>query len=253
MVVFDRRDLQTWAPHVDRVYLGWEFCPDFLPEQRRLRALASEAIAQGLAVTVATSFLPEGLFAQTAHTLETLAGWWSRRADAKLEIVVNDVGLLGRLARRDDVELVLGRLLNKQRRDPRIAAVQETLPPGLRAYLRGSSCNFSWFRTVLDRLGVRRAEFDSLPAGMDAPNCSLACSLHAPFSFVSAGRACAWAKTTSGSCGRRCVGDSALLRAKGVDVTVIAFGNALVCLRDNIVDAVVALAADRLVYTPRLP
>ena len=252
--------VNAWAPWVTRVYLGWEFCPNLFPSRVRLLEMAWAAWQSGVEATVATPFLPESSYDHIATTVRSLADRWSSWTGGRLELVVNDIGLLSELRTAANVELVAGRMLNKQRRDPRVAEVSETLPPEFAQYLRSSSSSSSLFLKWLGCVGIKRAEFDNSPAGFVPVDSSIARTLHFPFAYVASGRNCAWAAAAGENagnydvpCKQECQVGPAFLKTPGLRFTLHSFGNTLFFRHDDLHPAIDLLAPDRLVYTPDLP
>lgn len=260
VAVRNAADIESCCPYVDRVYIGWEFCPSLFPTLGGLRELAASALSHNLEVTVATPFLPPADFERIGTVLDRFFGWWQRQTSRPLEVVVNDLGLLRRLAEIGGCVPVLGRLLNKQARDPRIAELRKDLPPELADHLSAGSCGFSGFVSFLAEMGIRRVEYDNLLQGVQAERPGLVRSLHFPYGYLTTGRKCAWAETVrrdarsyAAACGTPCVGKPIELKSPRFQFRVWAFGNTLFYVNEHVDDVVRTLGPDRLVYTPGLP
>ncbi len=157
----------------NRLYLGSASCPQLFPGPGRLTALFDAADRENLPVTLVTSRLRPGGGAAVDALMDMLA-----RRDRSTELVVNDWGMLERLQRRrGSVEPVLGPLLNKLRRDPRMpwkagyAARGELLERG--------NLSDPALRAFLQNLGVKRLEYEACGHPIQVPEGRH--SLHLPF------------------------------------------------------------------------
>ena len=174
-------------PAFDRIYFGVEFCQHLLPTERDVRAAAGLCRERDLGLTLVTPYGTDALLPKLERLLEA--------ADAPdLEVLVSDWGVLQSLQDGSSSgRPVLGRLLNRMIRDPRVPAVE-------RSHLGGDPPPDSWrlsslgsrsFRALLDRLGVERVESDVPPQGLhplagDGPRVSV----WLPFGAVASGRIC---------------------------------------------------------------
>lgn len=146
---------------IHRLYIGNGFCRQLFPDEECLRRLLEKAGKEGLAVTLVTApdpRLPEQLPAAYSG-----------------EILANDWGLLHRLQKFPRIEPVLGTLLNKRRKDPRMH-FKPDLNPDL---LRETAINSPEYRDFLRSLGVQRLEFERCGYDYQLPGGK--CSLHLPF------------------------------------------------------------------------
>jgi hypothetical protein len=115
--------------------------------------------------------------------------------DGAAEVVANDWGVLRR-TRRDHptLRLVVGRLMNRMMRDPRLTGHYDTPgapEEGLR-HFRRSSLSAAPYRRLLARSGVVMAEFDPTLQGFEADPAAwgIEAALHLPFAFVATGGIC---------------------------------------------------------------
>jgi hypothetical protein len=174
-----------------RLYFGNEFCERLIPGAADLRRAAGAAAARGLGLTFLTPYVTDAGLERLRPALDLLA---ARPADG-VEVVANDWGLV-HLLRRDypSLRLVLGRLMNRMLRDPRVTHYLASAPAPEEAHraLRQSGVTAPIFRRFLARLGVERVEFDHLPQGldMDFRQLGLAASLYLPYGYIATGRVC---------------------------------------------------------------
>ena len=106
--------------HPDRLYIGNAFCPHLAPTEEELFALMDKACRESFAVTLVFPFLLEGNLLETQQRLQRLVEWCEQK-NKIIEIVVNDWGTAHLAAQLPVFSLCLGVLLNKRKKDPRMA------------------------------------------------------------------------------------------------------------------------------------
>jgi hypothetical protein len=178
-------NLRYWDSSYDRLYFGNEFCERLIPSSEELTAMVAFAGEKTAAFTFVTPYVTEaGL-----RRLEPLFRNLSETGTA--EVVFNDWGVLRVLrARYQSLTPVMGRLLNKMKRGPRLMAVIDKLPESTVEYFRNSSFTVPRYQQYLGSLGVRRVELDNLLQGIDLPLPNLEVSLYTPFAYVTTTRLC---------------------------------------------------------------
>lgn len=179
-------------PAWKRLYFGHEFCERRAPAVRDVRRAYEAAASAGLAFSLLTGYVTD----RGLDRLRPVLAWLSGLDDCRVEIVANDWGVV-RVVTGDYAPLrpVLGRLMNRMLRDPRImpAFVSAHAPGDALAAVRQSSISAPLFRRLLARLGVERVEFDNLIQGldMDFADLGVAASVYVPYGYVVTGRVCA--------------------------------------------------------------
>jgi len=160
-----------------RLYFGSEFCAHLLPSTADLDAALRFARDHDLPFTLVTPYGGDPLVEKVGRLLERLPGG--------TEVVANDWGLLRRIARGGKQVPVLGRMLSKVVRDPRVrrewAEVADPVPTKLRLP-----------ELLMSSLDVRRAETDALPGGDFPPieSDGYELSVYLPWSPLGSGRVC---------------------------------------------------------------
>lgn len=144
---------------VSRLYIGNEFCSHLFPLQEQLDCLLAKANQEGMGITICTSFVAEDQLNAHTRLLDRLHEW-SRSNRQTVEVVCNDWGLVHYI-HRNNLQLtpVLGRLLNKRKKDPR-----QQWQFGRERYSRRlseNSLNQPHFRSFLENYGILRYEFES--------------------------------------------------------------------------------------------
>lgn len=155
----------------DRLYIGNPHCRRLFPGAAQLEAIARKARAEGAKLTLVSAELRGGGETGADALLQT-----ALRLDAEIEI--NDWGMLERAqAYRNRPSILLGTMLNRRRKDPRMqwkAGFSEN-----RHLLARSAVNDPLWLDLLHEMGVTRLEFESsLPAPLPS---GPARSLHLPF------------------------------------------------------------------------
>lgn len=168
----------SWHPlsrlRPDRLYIGNPFCHLLFPEEDVLFALMDKAVADGLAVTLSFTYLREFMLKPANQLLDKTNDWCLTHQTA-IEIMVNDWAMADLLQDYPQLLPVLGTLINKRRKDPRLSYKK-----GNAALLAENNLCADFYRKFLsDKMGMKRYEWEScgylphLPEGKH--------SLHLPF------------------------------------------------------------------------
>lgn len=178
-------------PAWTRLYFGHEFCERRAPALAEVRRAYDAAGDAGLAFTFVTGYVTDaGL-----DRLRPILAWLATLGDRRVEVVVNDWGVARLVGLAGALRPVLGRLMNRMLRDPRVVPglVNADAPEGALAAVRQSAAATPVFRRLLARMGVARVEYDNLIQGldMDFGALGLSASLYVPYGYVVTGRVCA--------------------------------------------------------------
>ena len=162
-----------------RIYLGNPWCPFVCGEEEELAA-AEKALSEGKKITVVTSWLKNYTREAGISRLLRLSGLLRARG-VRAELEVNDWGFLPVFSEtsglRETFTCSLGRLLNKQRRDPRFREMYGI--SRLSGELSGNSLLNPDYRKWLSELGFTRAEYEQ--PGFPLSLSPFPGSLHVPF------------------------------------------------------------------------
>ena len=243
-----------------RLYFGAEFCERLLPTRGDLEAVIGFAREHGLAFTCMTPFVTNKGLEYLEGLLQVLA-----RSLPEAEVVVNDWGVL-QLLRSEYPEFkpVLGRLLNKSKRGPRIMNILKQIPAETKEYFQGSNLDVPSAIRFLRQQGIERVEFDNLLQGLNLAGTavSISKSLYLPFAFISATRFCLSANCDDSSkmdylgvfpCGKECLKYSFNLYNPVMTLPLIRRGNAVFFIHESIPKVVARQQVDRIVVQPELP
>jgi hypothetical protein len=172
-----------------RVYFGAEFCQWRLPSPAIAVKAFDRTTEEGMGFTLLTPWLTDAGIKKTRGIL-------TRLADAgalDIEVVINDFGLLAVL--KDEFPMfvpVLGRLLVKQKRCPRVPGIMEGLPQSGRDVYTHPGIEDPVTVSFLKRFGMRRVELDSTLQGVEVGLKALRLkgSIYTPYAYVTTTRNC---------------------------------------------------------------
>ncbi len=205
-----------------RLYYGNEFCELGIPGRGEFEASCTAIHEAGFPLTFVTPPVSDYGCETLFDRLTDLQSWLPGS-----EVVVNDWGVLQLVHEafhapppaRPSLKPVLGRLMSKFLRDPRVTPGYRRpgVPPETLRALQQCSLNVSAYRRLLARYGVSRVELDNLYQGidMDFGALGLLPSLYIPYGYVTTGRICLPGNehlpgnqkfgTPSGPCPRPCL------------------------------------------------
>lgn len=161
----------------DLLYLGDEFCQNLLPSRADFLNAAEKFRGR---VVLVTPLLTDAVFDEMERIITSFP------AGGKLEVVVNDLGLLHTAARRyaGRVSVTLGRVF---------AHRVKVMPSGFAA-------------GFLKKHGVKRIELDDPALLARFEGFGVKFSFHTPFRYLSTTRFCPWERHWPGSCSLTCLG-----------------------------------------------
>jgi hypothetical protein len=176
----------TFSP--TRLYFGSEFCQYRIPKEADLKKAYDYAKEHGYNFTFVTPYVPEAGLKKLFPLFE-----WLEKEENGVEVVVNDWGMLYAIATTfPSLQPVVGRLLNKMIRDPRVAHLydQTEAPKQAKEVFFHSSFENSSFQTFFTRFRVKHIEYDSFIQPVHMLENPLYTSLHLGFAVVATGRSC---------------------------------------------------------------
>jgi len=197
------------------------------------------------------------------HRIEKLLELLDGEVEA-YEIVINDFGVLGLLdavpsGRRPAA--LLGRLLTKLKRGPRLAQHAKRISAAELDHFRRSGADHPRYAAFLVERGVERYEFDHPLHGLTRDPGAVRGSLYYPYVYVSTGRYCPFAEPNDrdrplrriAACNMECAETSLTLRSPAMPVDLLLRGSTYFYRNDDLPDDLAALSIDRLVFAPELP
>ena len=241
-----------------RIYFGQEFCERLLPQNTDLEKIISFSSDKDVPLTLVTPYVTDKGLLKLEKLIELFA-----EKMPKAEIVFNDWGVFQFIEENfPELKPVLGRLLNKQKRGPRITNIIEQVPKETREYYMGASLDVSATAGFLKKKKIFRAEFDNLLQGLDMSGLDkkIKRSLYLPYLFISTTRFCLTANCDVGDtgvgvmpCHHECQKYTFNLNNPVMKQPLIRKGNTIFAINDNIPETVPKGEVDRIVIQPEIP
>jgi len=251
-------NLKYCAPAFSRLYFGNEFCQQLIPSPSDLEQVLAFVTEKDLDFTLVSPYV-------TAGGLKRLKGLLGQVAQRKpgSEVVFNDYGVF-RVLGNDygELEPVMGRLLNRMKRGPRLMMVIDKLPETTVQYFRGSNLNVPAFNEFLKRHGVKRVEMDNVLQGFDFSLDRLEASLYVPFAYVSTTRLCLTNSCDIPEreemvgifpCQQECQRYTFYLKSEIMPVTLIRKGNTIFFENEVLASGLEEKGITRIVIQPEIP
>lgn len=206
---------------IDRVYIGAELCDRLLLSKQETIEMTAKLLDRGLRVTYMTPPVGEKGLKDVTRLLEALPH--------EVEVLFGDWGVARRAYTLGLTNLVLGRVLVKTLRDPRVLPMVDE---SNKDKLGRCSVELEAFRALLEENRVKRVEFDNTAIGLSPLRENLSCSIHLPMAPVVRSKICHAAPQTflGKNCMRECERDDmdVLMRdPKQPATTYIQRGNAV--------------------------
>ena len=181
-------DLKHYSSKFSRIYFGNEFCQRLIPSIKDLGQVLDFVSRNSLRFTFVTPYV-------TNEGLKTLEPLFTRIMEEKQpsEVVFNDWGVLRIINERyDGLEPVMGRLLNKMKRGPRLMNLLDLIPKTAIDYFRTCSLDTPIYQRFLLQNRVRRVELDNLlqGIGLNLAGSGLNASLYIPYACITTTRLC---------------------------------------------------------------
>ena len=218
---------KSFSKEFSRLYFGAETCETKIPSVKDVEKAKSFCEENNLDFSFLTPFSTDQGLVKLKQTFSVLS-----KND---EVVVNDFGVLKEAA---DSKLmpVVGRLLNKQFRDPRIKDFKGIKE--LSEHLSFSQASVPGFRKILKDFGVKRIELDNLSQGIgtNLSGTGFFASVYYPLVFVSTTRFCLTAncsklanskKVGIFSCSKECLDFRFRFTSKELSEDILLIGNSL--------------------------
>lgn len=250
--------MEHWDPQggYGRLYFGQEFCERLLPSVGQLDQMLDQARELGLAFTLVTPYVTEEGLERVEALVEHLSGRGS-----EYEVVVNDWGVLHWLRESyPKIVPVLGRLLTKQKRGPRILNLKGLVPDAMLDHFRRSNVDLQIMVEFLKKMGITRVELDNLLQGVAREN-PLAASIYTPYAYISTTRLCLTNSCDHRTqslraifpCGQECRIYRFRLTHPSMPVPLILGGNTYFYRLDELPANLEQLGIDRVVFQPEIP
>lgn len=244
-----------------RVYFGNEFCERLMPKLEDLKETLRFVSKNDMKFTFVTPYVTNKGLRNLEQLLDYIAN-----ASPGCEVVFNDYGVLRILLNRYDGKLkpVMGRLLNKMKRGPRLMNLIDILPEPTIEYFKGSSLDTPVFQNFLLKHKIKRVELDNLLQGIELnlTKHQIAASLYIPYAYITTTRACLAINCDIHGkedeigifpCNKECQKYVFHLKSKAMPIRLIRKGNTVFLKNDKIPQHLEKLGIDRIVHEPNIP
>ena len=146
----------------DYVYYGSEFCIKKLALLSRLDEVIDYCGKFDKTLCYLTPFVPEANYTFILSLIEKLA-----RSAIKIEIIVNDYGLLNTLHEiyKDRFALSYGRLLNRKKKSPTIMNIFNKFNKDSQEALRTNAINNVYSYKILESFGIKNLIYENVYQG----------------------------------------------------------------------------------------
>lgn len=269
----------------DRLYFGNEFCERLIPRPGYLKQILSHARKKDLKFSLVTPYVTDYGLAKLAALFDLL-----RVKNIECEAIVNDWGVLHLINRKyPNLTPILGRLLTKQKRCPRLAKLlkrnahapwfikdrqdprakymifQKKLPKGLDPYYKGSNTSsVPIIHNFLLNQRIRRIELDNVAQGLflELPNNKISASVYFPYVYITTTFFCPTARCDQNNktlfrikpCSRPCQRYIFRLRHRAMPKTLLLKGNTKFYRNPKLpIHEFAKIGVDRIVYEPEIP
>lgn len=170
--------MKFFDKEISHVYIGNDFCVNLFPNEEMLIKLINQAYEEKLGITISYPPLVQQRLEQTKAMIKILEKFCEEK-QTSIELVINDWGMV-QLLKEEEIEcfkLVLGRLLNKRKKDPRMKNRM-----GYEKYKnefgRNNLCSEP-FGKIMDKCLIKRCEFEANQFFNEIPDGNH--TLHFPF------------------------------------------------------------------------
>lgn len=251
------KGLEYVTKQYSRLYFGNEFCEQLIPAIDELRRVLDFTVERAMDYTLVTPYLTNKGLEKLMPLIKLVI---EQIADS--EIVINDWGLLRVLNNEyGNLNLVLGRLLTKQKRGPRILNLVDRVPLSMFEHFKECNADVPILSDFLIEKGIRRIELDNLLQGVIRRSPKIKGSIYIPFAYVTTTRYCLASLCENDSgffrsirpCNKECQRYVFRLQHKQMPVDLLLQGNTQFFKNEKLPDNLDSLEIDRVVYQPELP
>jgi len=240
----------------NRLYFGQEFCERLIPSKREMGKALDFARDDNMEFTFLTPFVTEAGLEKWEKILEYL---YEKKPES--EVVINDMGIFHLIRERfPEFKLILGRLLTKQKRGPRILRMKGKVPDEMIEHFRRFNADSPKLAGFYRNLGFTRIELDNTLQGITRDSNTPA-SLYFPYIYVSTTRMCLTNQCDDRKeimraifpCKKECRQIHFTIEHGEIPVPVTIAGNTQFIYNEKLPPSPDDLHIDRLVYEPCIP
>jgi len=256
------KNLNYFNPPFTRLYFGNEFCQRLIPSTQDINQVIDFVREHNIVFSLVTPYVTNEGLKKWRKIIKKVA-----EGIPKSEIIFNDWGVL-RIIKDTSAELepVLGRLMTKIKRGPRLMNVLDKLPPDAIKHLQSTNLSLPVYRKFLGDRGITRVELDQPLQGIKLNDIGsdIHLSLYIPFTYVTTTRFCLTASCDIPErkgmvgifpCKKECQKYTFTLDNPIMTCTLIRKGNTIFYKNDKIPasNELKEKRIDRLVIQPEIP
>lgn len=239
-----------------RLYFGQEFCERLIPTKSWLEKALNFKEERSIEFTFLTPFVSEAGLRKWEEILEILYS-----LSPESEVVINDLGIYHLIRERfPRFTKVLGRLLTKQKRGPRILRMEGKVPEQMIEHFRRFNADVPFLSVFYKELGFNRIELDNTLQGISRDS-DMPASLYFPHIYVSTTRMCLTNQSDNRKesmraifpCKKECRNIRFTIEHNEIPVPVTIAGNTQFILSEKLPPSPEGLHIDRLVFEPERP
>jgi hypothetical protein len=182
------KNLKYFNAQFNMIYLGNEFCERLVPSTQEIEQALGFAQEHTIPFSLVTPYLTNEGLQKWKKLVEKVAEVYPTG-----EIIFNDWGMFRTVKSISKaLEPVLGRLMTKIKRGPRLMNVIDKLPPDALKYFQSTNLSVKTYRKFLLTRGIKRAELDYplQDLSLNDIGSELHLSLYIPFVYVTTTRFC---------------------------------------------------------------
>jgi len=255
-------NLHYFTSQLTRLYFGSEFCERLIPSSHEIKEVLRYVHERQINFSLVTPYVTNEGLRQWKKIIEIVAA-----EHPESEIVFNDWGIFRTIGTISaGLEPVLGRLLTKIKRGPRLMNVMDRLPPDAKRYFQSTNLSVTSYRNFLLSRGIKRAELDYPLQNitLEDTGAEIHLSLYIPFVYVTTTRFCLTASCDIPElkgmigifpCKKECQKYTFTLDNPVMPTTLIRKGNTIFYRNEKIPtgDELRQKKIDRLVIQPEIP
>ncbi|MBU0614922.1 MAG: hypothetical protein KJ601_02415 [Nanoarchaeota archaeon] len=247
----DQKSLE--GKEYDRLYYGNEFCERLIPSIDDIKKVIEFVKDKRVNFSFVTPYVTDKGIADLERIFEVL-----KTKVPGCEVIVNDWGVF-RLVDRMGFNIVIGRLLNKQKKGPEIMRKFDSLSEESKKFLQSCAFDNGLNQEYAVKKGITRVELDNIFTGIssDFSKSGLKASLYYPYIYITTTRKCKLNSCDSirGSqrqgifaCKKECTKYQFKLKHDLMPKELLQIGNTLFAYNDTLPIKLEERGIDRLVF-----
>lgn len=240
----------------DVLYFGQEFCERLIPPTNHLEEALDFADKRKMKFSLVTPFVTEKGLNRWEELLKKL-----HQIKPDSEVIINDFGIFHLIREKyPGFKRVLGRLLTKQKRGPRILRLMGQVPDEMIDHFRRFNADVPRLSSFYRDLDFTRIELDNTLQGIERDS-DIPASLYFPYVYVSTTRMCLSNQSDNRTESMRAIFPCKLecqhirfnITHDEMPVTVTIAGNTQFIKNETLPEDPEKIHVDRLVYEPEIP